>query len=146
MILWFLLRRFLTAVSIVFLGEQSPVWQIATLMYLSLADLLVNFHLNAFESTVRSIMAKVNDIFVFLLSYFPFVYSGLVPNPESRYEIGWFQVTLIGFMFLANVAVVICKSIIEIMKEYRRVKVEKSNFEKLRGMGYTMVIVVETIW
>ena len=146
MILWFLLRRFLTAVSIVFLGDQSPVWQIASLMYLSLADVLVNFHLNAFESTARSIMAKVNDMFVFLLSYFPFVYSGLVPNPESRYEIGWFQVTLIGFMFLANVAVVICKSIIEIMQEFRRVNVEKFNFEKLKGMGYTMVIVVETIW
>ena len=115
-------------------------------MYLSLADVLVNFHLNAYESTVRSIMAKVNDMFVFLLSYFPFVYSGLVPNPESRYEIGWFQVTLIGFMFLANVSIVICKSIIDIIREFQRVKVEKFNFEKLKGMGYTMVIVVETIW
>ena len=90
MILWFLMRRFLTAVSIVFLGDQSPVWQIASLMYLSLADVLVNYHLNALESTARSIMAKVNDIVVFLLSYFPFVYSGLVLDPESRYEIGWF--------------------------------------------------------
>ena len=49
-------------------------------------------------------------------------------------------------MFLANVAVVICKSIIEIMQEFRRVNVEKFNFKKLKGMGYTMVIVVETIW
>jgi hypothetical protein len=102
MILWFLLRRFITAVSIVFLGDQSPVWQIASLMYLSLADVLINFHLNAFESTARRFMAKINDIVVFILSYFPFVYSGLVPNPESRYEIGWFQATLIGLMFLLN--------------------------------------------
>jgi hypothetical protein len=128
MILWFLLRRFITAVSIVFLGDQSPVWQIASLMYLSLADVLVNFHLNAFESTARSIVAKINDIVVFILSYFPFLYSGLVPNPESRYEIGWFQVTLIGLMFLANVAVVIWKTIIEMMREFRRVKIEKFNF------------------
>jgi hypothetical protein len=49
-------------------------------------------------------------------------------------------------MFLANVGVVICKSIIEIMQEFQRVKVEKFNFEKLKGMGYTIVIVVETIW
>jgi hypothetical protein len=85
MILWFLLRRFITAVSVVYLGDQSPVWQIASLMYLSLADVLVNFHLNAFESNTRGIMAKFNDIVVFLLSYFPFVYSSLVPDPESRY-------------------------------------------------------------
>jgi Kef-type K+ transport system membrane component KefB len=97
-------------------------------MYLSLADVLVNFHLNAFESTVRSIMAKVNDIVVFFLSYFPFVYSGLVLDPKSRYEIGWFQVTLIAIMFIANVGVVIFTSIIEIMREFRRVKVEKFNF------------------
>ncbi len=50
MINWFLLRRFLTAVSVVYLGDQSPIWQIATIMYLSLADMLMNFHLNAFES------------------------------------------------------------------------------------------------
>ena len=49
-------------------------------------------------------------------------------------------------MFLANVAVVIFKTIIEMMQEFRRVKVEKFNFEKLKFMGYTMVIVVETIW
>ena len=90
MISWFLLRRFLVAVSVVYLGNQSPIWQIATIMYLSLADVIMNFHLKAFESKTRSIMEKINSIFVFLLSYFPFVYSGLVHEPEQKYEIGWF--------------------------------------------------------
>ena len=81
-ILWFLLRRLATAVAIVFLGDQSPVWQIATLMYLSLADVLVNYHLNAYGSKVSSFMSKINDFIVFFISYFPFVYSGLVLNPE----------------------------------------------------------------
>ena len=49
-------------------------------------------------------------------------------------------------MFLANVGVVLFTSIIKITQEFRRVKIEKFNFEKLKGMGYTMVIVVETIW
>jgi hypothetical protein len=97
-------------------------------MYFSLTDVLVNFHLNAFESTARSIMAKVNDTVVFLISYFPFVYSGLVLDPESRYEIGWFQVTLIGIMFIANVGVVIFNNIMKIMEESRRVRFEKLNF------------------
>jgi len=90
MIIWFLLRRLLTAVSVVYLGDQSPVWQIATIMYLSLADLLVNFHLNALNSKMRRVMSKINDTFVFLFSYFPFVYSGLVLDAETIYDIGWF--------------------------------------------------------
>ena len=90
MILWFLLRRLVTALAIVFFGDQSPVWQISTLMYLSLADVLVNYHLNAYESKVGSLMSKINDFIVFFISYFPFVYSGLVLNPERRYDIGWF--------------------------------------------------------
>ena len=90
MISWFLLRRFLTAVSVVYLGDQSPIWQIATIMYLSLADMLMTFHLNAYESKTRSMVAKINGILVFLLSYFPFVYSGLVDDPKQKYDIGWF--------------------------------------------------------
>ena len=90
MISWFLLRRFLTAASIVYLGDQSPIWQIATIMYLSHADMAMKFYLNAFESKTRSIIEKINGIFVFLLSYFPFVYSGLVHEPEQKYDIGWF--------------------------------------------------------
>jgi hypothetical protein len=90
MMCWFLLRRLLTAVSVVYLGGESPVWQIATIMYLSLADVLVNFHLNAFNSKIRGMMSKINDTFVFLFSYFPFLYSGLVLNSEKIYDIGWF--------------------------------------------------------
>ena len=59
-------------------------------MYLSLADILMTFHHNAFESKTRSMVAKINGILVFLLSYFPFVYSGLVHDPKQKYDIGWF--------------------------------------------------------
>ena len=60
-------------------------------MYISLADLLMNCHLNAFESKMSSIIAKINDLLVFLLSYFPLLYAGgLVTDPELAYQIGWF--------------------------------------------------------
>ena len=52
-------------------------------------------------------MAKINDFIVFLLSYFPFLYAGLVTDPNDRYNVGWAQVSLIGFMFLANMTVVV---------------------------------------
>ena len=50
MIVWFFVRRFLTAVAVVFLGESSPIFQIALIMYLALYDVSMNFHLNAYES------------------------------------------------------------------------------------------------
>jgi hypothetical protein len=59
-------------------------------MYLSLADVLVDFYLNAFNSKMRGVMSKINDTFVYLFSYFPFLYSGLVLDPETIYDIGWF--------------------------------------------------------
>ena len=49
-------------------------------------------------------------------------------------------------MFVANVSIVIHNAVVCIMKEFRRVKVEKFNLEKLRSLGYVVTIVVETIW
>ncbi len=47
MIAWFFVRRFLTALFVVYLGQSSPVIQTALVMYLAFLDLLMNFHLNA---------------------------------------------------------------------------------------------------
>jgi hypothetical protein len=88
MIVWFMVRRFLTAVALVYFGDQTPVFKIAAVMYISLADVLMNFHFNAFESKNGGIVAKINDFNVFFLSYFPFMYAGLVPDPDVRYNIG----------------------------------------------------------
>ena len=69
-------------------------------------------------------MAKINDFIVFLLSYFPFLYAGLVTDPNDRYNVGWAQVSLIGFMFLANMTVVFQNTIINMIEECRRRRVE----------------------
>ena len=58
-------------------------------MYISLADLLVNIHLNAYESKINGVMANINNLIVFVLSYFPFLYAGLVSDLEVIYSIGW---------------------------------------------------------
>ena len=89
MIEWFMFRRLITALAIVALGDQTPMIQIVSVMYISLADVTMNFVLNAFESQTNNNMAKINDSIVFVLSYFPFMYTDLVPDPEVRYKIGW---------------------------------------------------------
>jgi hypothetical protein len=89
MIAWFFVRRFLTALFVVYLGQSSPVIQTALVMYLAFLDLLMNFHLNALKSYLHDIAAKFNDVVVFLLSYFPFLYAGLNSDTELIYTIGW---------------------------------------------------------
>jgi hypothetical protein len=89
MIVWFFARRFLTAVVVVFLGESSPIFQIALIMYLSLYDVSMNFHLNAYESFMNDIVEKINKIIVWLLSFFPFLYAGIIQDTELIYKIGW---------------------------------------------------------
>jgi hypothetical protein len=78
MIVWFFVRRFITAVVVVFLGESSPIFQIALIMYLALYDGSMNFHLDAYESKLNDIVENINKIIVWLLSFFPFVYSGII--------------------------------------------------------------------
>ena len=89
MIVWFFVRRFLTAVVVVFLGESSPIFQIALIMYLALYDVSMNFHLNAYENYLNDLVEKINKIIVWLLSFFPFLYAGIIQDTELIYKIGW---------------------------------------------------------
>ena len=89
MIAWFFVRRFLTALVVVFLGKSSPIFQIGLIMYLALYDVSMNFHLNAYESYLNDIVEKINKILVWLLSFFPFLYAGFIQDTELIYKIGW---------------------------------------------------------
>jgi hypothetical protein len=147
MILWFFVRRNLTAVAVVQLGDQSPVFQIAAIMYIALTDLIINIHLNAYESKMAGIVTKINDLIVFLLSYFPFLYAGgFVADPELVYQIGWAQCALVGVMFVANITVLIINTISNMMEESRRIKVEQFNLRILKDYGFVMVIVWQSGW
>ncbi len=58
-------------------------------MYLALYDVSMNFHLNAYESYLNDIVQKINNIVVWLLSFFPFLYAGIIQDTELIYKIGW---------------------------------------------------------
>ena len=47
---------------------------------------------------------------------------------------------------MANLVVVIKSTIVSMMEEYRRRRVEQFNFHTLKGMGFVIEIVVETLW
>ncbi len=58
-------------------------------MYLALYDVSMNFYLNAYESYLNYLVEKINKIIVWLLSFFPFLYAGIIQDTDLIYKIGW---------------------------------------------------------
>jgi hypothetical protein len=79
----------ITAVIIVQMGDLTPWLLISANMYLALADAIINWTYLACESRLDGIVATFNNFVVLILSYFPYLYAGLIPYPEARYEAGW---------------------------------------------------------
>ena len=77
---WFLLRRFLTVVNLVYLRNETIWIQLTMNMWLSLADVCIKLHLSPFESKVGGIMEKFNDTLVLFCSYFTYMITDLIPS------------------------------------------------------------------
>ena len=93
---WFLIRRLLTGVNVVFMRHQ-PIWfQLTFNMYLTLIDVSLKMHWSPYEDKLAGFMEKFNDCLVLILSYFPFVFTDLTPTAEDKYFIGWFYDGIVG--------------------------------------------------
>ena len=68
MLFWFLLRRFLTALNLVELRNQTIWLQLTLNMWLSLIDVCLMLHWTPYDSYLRSVMEKFNGVVVLLLS------------------------------------------------------------------------------
>ena len=90
-------------------------------MWLSLIDVCVKIHLSPYESKVGGIMEKLNDVCVLICSYFPYLFTDLIPSQEDKYYIGWFYNGIIGMLLGANL-------IVMVMTAYQNVK------KKITGM------------
>ncbi len=107
MVGWFLFRRFLTAVNLIYLRDQTIWIQLTINMYLSLIDLCVKIELSSYESRIGGIIEQFNDLFVVTLSYFPFLFTDLIQSQEDKYYIGWYYMGLIAMLVAANIFVMV---------------------------------------
>jgi len=71
-------------------------------MYLTLIDVCFKIHLSSYESKVGGFMEKFNDLFVLTCSYFPYLFTDLIPSQEDKYYIGWYYNGTVGMMIGAN--------------------------------------------
>jgi hypothetical protein len=126
---WFLLRRFLTAVNLVFLRNQTIWIQLTLNMWLSLFDLCVKLDLSPFESKLGGFMDKLNDLFVLTCAYFPYLFTDLTPSQEDKYYIGWFYSGIIGILITANLFVMVVAACQDLKKKIGRM-IYKCKHEK----------------
>ena len=87
-------------------------------------------------------MAKFNNSLVLILSYFPFLFTNLVPDPEARYQAGWIFVALTAFLVVTNLVVVVKSTIVDTIEEARRRAVEQHNYRLLMIRRIEMDIIV----
>ncbi len=114
---WFLLRRFLTAVNLVYLRNETIWIQLTLNMYLTLIDVCFKFHWSPYESKVGGFMEKFNDLFVLTCAYFPYLFTDLIPLQEDKYYIGWYYNGIVVTMIGANL-LVIMMSTFQFLKEW----------------------------
>lgn len=116
MVGWFLLRRFLTGVNLVYLRNNTIWIQLTINMWLSLIDVCIKIHLSPYESKIGGFMEKLNDCIVLTCAYFPYLFTDLIPAQEDKYYIGWFSMGVVGMLVVANLSVMI-KTGFEDLKE-----------------------------
>ena len=116
---WFVLRRLLTAISIVPLRKQTVWIQLVCTMYLTLTDVCFKIHLNPYRTRIVGTMEKLNDMIVLVLTYFNFLFTDLIPDPVDRYFIGWCYVGTVAILVTSNLSVMITTGIRGLMETIR---------------------------
>jgi hypothetical protein len=103
---FFMLRRFMVALTIVFLFEY-PFAQVQILMASSSAFFIYVTYANP---QVDKLMDKVdffNETCTIIMSYYVILFSTFYDDPEIKYEMGWQAIGLFLSNFLVNVLIII---------------------------------------
>ena len=74
-------------------------------------------------------MEKLNDCCVLTLSYFPYLFTDLIPLQEDKYYIGWFYNGIIGMLLASNLFVIVMTAL-QNVKEMISSLIKKSALKK----------------
>ena len=100
---WFTLRRLLLALVLVYLADAPVVFQVFAFVKLTLIDCIIKKQIIKFEEQHSTVMENLNDVVVFIASYFLFFWTDIIDDEELRYQLGWLQTILIAAMAVANI-------------------------------------------
>jgi hypothetical protein len=100
---WFLIRRLLFSLIVVYCPSDSPFFQLAGNYLLSLFDIIYTVEYQRSVNKLGSFLGTVNDLFVLLLSGILFVFSDYTSNPEVKTIYGKVSNGLVFALFATNI-------------------------------------------
>lgn len=72
-----------------------------------------------YQKKMVNILELINDSIIVVCSYFLIMFSDLVPDPETKYIMGWPLIALISTLILMNITVIVFKGIQSIVRKCR---------------------------
>ena len=73
---------------------------------------------------------QFNDLMVLTCTYFPYLFTDLIPSPEDKYFIGWFYDGTVGTMIAVNLFVIVRTAFHGIVKKIREMMLQEK-FKKV---------------
>ena len=101
---YFMLRRLVVAFSIVWLNKTN-VLQSLIAVHCSLLMLTWLINVKPFDEPFKNYLEMMNEFLLCILGYFGFLFTGYVPEPESRYVFGYVYISLLALALMFNVFV-----------------------------------------
>jgi hypothetical protein len=102
----FCLRRLCLAFVVSFLGD-CPLLQIYITGLLSTFVLVWHLKVWPMENTRQNVLYLVNEYLYLGCCFYTLAFSEYNPDPQTRFTYGWFYMSLLGLILVANVVVMI---------------------------------------
>lgn len=120
----FLLRRLIVGVTIAFFRTYYFV-QLEILMVTSLFCLCFILLFKPYKTWLNNMVEMLNECFVILTVYIMHGFSFFIPSRKVRYDIGWFYISVVGIVFLLNLAVIVKKVVLFALMKAKEFKANR---------------------
>jgi len=120
----FLLRRLIVGVTIAFFRTYYFV-QLEILMVTSLLCLCFILLFKPYKTWLNNMVEMLNECFVILTVYIMHGFSFFIPSRKVRYDIGWFYISVVGIVFLLNLAVIVQKVVLFALMKAKEFKANR---------------------
>jgi len=115
---YFLFRRLIVALVLVFTRDMLFL-QIMIMDFTIIAQVIINGHLEIFETRFKHNMEYINETLVMMTLYCCVCFSSFVPDPKARFDIGYFCCFFVALQLAINLYFIFKQSLSEMMFSFR---------------------------
>jgi len=102
---WFLVRRLLLALAVVFL-ESGVIWQISILTMTVIVQVIILGRVGPFREQSKNSFELFNECFVLVVMYHCICFTPFVPDIATRYYLGYLVIVVISIHMVINIVLI----------------------------------------